>query len=138
MVALEDRHAFFALLAADGVLAVAEIVLDHAVDDDDPQLLGIQRHELLGEVAAIEHHRVPGPGGGHDHLVHDPAGNLGIFVLGLLADQGQAIGFNLQSRQKQKRPSDGDLDGGAAGQPAADRQGIADQRVHAGQGNARP
>ena len=35
VIALEDRYAFLALLAAAGVFAVAEDVLDHGVGDHD-------------------------------------------------------------------------------------------------------
>src|SRR5438067_341348 len=62
----EDRDALLALAPPLGILAAAELVLDHAVDDDDAELVGVDREELLALVAAVEEHRVAGLARGDD------------------------------------------------------------------------
>ena len=65
-----------------------------------------------------------------------PDGNLGEFVLGVLADQGEPIGVHVQTSEEEHGFRDADFQGGAAGEAASDAEGIADEDVHAGEGDA--
>ena len=89
LLLLKKRDPVLALPSPFGVGAAGQFVLDHAVADDDPQILRIDRYILLGQGATVEQRGFTGLGAGDDHLIHDAAGHLRKLMLGLLADQGQ-------------------------------------------------
>ena len=108
------------------------LTIDHA------QLLGFSGTNCLVRSRQSSIIACPARAAVDDHLVHDPAGNRGVFVLGLLADQGQPIRVHLQTAPAEAGPArDGNFDGRAAGKSAADRQRIGDQCVHSRQRDAR-
>src|SRR6185437_1142115 len=119
-----------------GVGAGGKLVVDHGVDDDDAQLGGVEGDELFGEVAAVEEHGVAGFGADDGRLVHDAAGDQRVFMLGLLADEGQAGHVDVEAALGQETAGGGDFDGGGGGKPAAGGEGIGDEDVDAGEGNA--
>src|SRR5258706_532941 len=121
---LKIGHPLLALLAPLGIFATGQLVLDHAVDDHHAQVVGIDPHELPCAAAAVILRGVPLPPGRDDHLIHDPHGHARELVLGLLADQRQAIAIHLHAGERQQRQPGPYLDRRAARQAApAERPG---------------
>ena len=133
VVLCKERDRLLALFAALGVLPAAQLVLHQAVDDHHAQLVGIDRHELFGEIAAVQQHRRPRFGRRDDRLIHDAHRRQRIFMFGLLAQQGEPLRIHRQPGQRQQASGRTDQQRRAARQPAAHRQRITDQAVYSRQ-----
>ena len=83
----EDRTGCITIFATLPVFAIPECVLYSGVRRQDHEIRG-EGEMLHREITAIEMKHVPGLPGPDRELIHDPAGNSGVVVFGLLAEKG--------------------------------------------------
>ena len=128
----QPRGRLLALAAPQVVIAVAELAVDAAVDDEERRV-GRQQVGLAVERAAVEHDRVVARAGRDDELVHNAAGNADEVLLRLLAHLREARPVDLVPRARQHREPGGDFEGRGRAQAAAQRHLAGHEQVSARQ-----
>ena len=128
---LEHARRRFALCPPLGVFAFRQLVADVRVDDQDGYCGVGHRHRGGGARAAVQQQRVIFPGEDGGELVHDAARHAGKVVFGPLAQQRLLNRVERLAGHRFEQGGGGDLQRGAAGEPAAIRQGGFDDRVEA-------
>ncbi len=109
---------------------------DVGIDDQQGDRRIIHGDKIGLARPAIEQQQMIFPAHHGNKLVHDAAGHAGEFVFGLLAEQRLLDGIQLPAGGGLQQGGHTHLQGGAAGQPAAERDGRVQQNIQSGGPNA--
>ena len=106
-------------------------MLDAGVAEHDPDVRECERHQLVGERAAVELEGVAGGAEEVDELVHDAATHPGELVLGCLSDAGERDAVEPEHKLLVEREGDSGSDRRGRGHAGPERDVAAEGAVEA-------